>query len=155
MTFDVSLHEVCVRVCVRYVITKFSRMDSLPNLLNHGAPQARASRESSAIITGNTWIALAPRFASNYYYYYYYYYHHHYYYLLLLFMIMMMMMMILWVVNNLTSYFISVRICFQGGTLVATVVTLEKGLLWLVQAQLLLCATLADMVILTLCLWLF
>ena len=28
-----------------------------------------------------------------------------------------------------TSYFIRVRICFQGGTLVATVVTLEKGLL--------------------------
>ena len=28
-----------------------------------------------------------------------------------------------------TSYFIRVRICFQGGTLVATVVTPEKGLL--------------------------
>ena len=44
MTFDISLHEVCVRVGVRYVITKFSRMDSLPNFLTHGAPQARASR---------------------------------------------------------------------------------------------------------------
>ena len=38
VTFDISLHEVCVRVGVRYVITKFSRMDSLPNFLNHGAP---------------------------------------------------------------------------------------------------------------------
>ena len=44
MTFDISLHEVCVRVGVRYVITKFSRMDSLPNFLTHGAPQAGASR---------------------------------------------------------------------------------------------------------------
>ena len=26
------------RACVRYVITKFSRMDSLPNFLTHGAP---------------------------------------------------------------------------------------------------------------------
>ena len=53
MTFDIGLHEVCVRVGgragVRYVITKFSRMDSLPslpNFLTHGAP-VRA-RESSA-----------------------------------------------------------------------------------------------------------
>ena len=38
VTFDISLHEVCVRVGVRYVITKFSRMDSLQNFLNHGAP---------------------------------------------------------------------------------------------------------------------
>ena len=44
MTFDIGLHEMCVRVGVRYVITKFSRMDSLPNFLTHGAPQARASR---------------------------------------------------------------------------------------------------------------
>ena len=44
MTVNISLHEVCVRVGVRYVITKFSRMDSLPNFLTHGAPQARASR---------------------------------------------------------------------------------------------------------------
>ena len=39
MTFDIGLHEVCVRVGVRYVITKFSRMDSLPNFLSHGAPR--------------------------------------------------------------------------------------------------------------------
>ena len=38
VTFDISLHEVCVRVGVRYVITKFSRMDSLLNFLTHGAP---------------------------------------------------------------------------------------------------------------------
>ena len=44
MTVDISLHEVCVRVGVLYVITKFSRMDGLPNFLTHGAPQARASR---------------------------------------------------------------------------------------------------------------
>ena len=45
VTFDISLHEVCVRVGVRYVMmTKFSRMNSLPNFLTHGALQARASR---------------------------------------------------------------------------------------------------------------
>ena len=44
VTFDISLHEVCVRVGVRYVMTKFSRMNSLPNFLTHGAPQAGASR---------------------------------------------------------------------------------------------------------------
>ena len=38
MTFDIGLHEVCVRVGVLYVITKFSRMYSLPNFLTHGAP---------------------------------------------------------------------------------------------------------------------
>ena len=38
MTFDIGLHEVCVRVSIRYVITKFSRMDSLPNFVTHGAP---------------------------------------------------------------------------------------------------------------------
>ena len=38
VTFNISLHEVCVQVGVRHVITKFSRMDSLPNFLNHGAP---------------------------------------------------------------------------------------------------------------------
>ena len=38
MTIDIGLHEVCVRVGVRYVITKFSRMDSLPDFLTHGAP---------------------------------------------------------------------------------------------------------------------
>ena len=34
---------------VRYVITKFSRMDGLPNFLTHGAPLARFARQSSAI----------------------------------------------------------------------------------------------------------
>ena len=35
---------------VRYVITKFSRIDSLPSSLTHGAPlRAREARESSAI----------------------------------------------------------------------------------------------------------
>ena len=38
MTFDIGLHEACVRVGVRYVITKCSRMDSLPNFVTHGAP---------------------------------------------------------------------------------------------------------------------
>ena len=37
-TFDISLHEVCVRVGVRFVITKFSWMDSLPNFVTHGVP---------------------------------------------------------------------------------------------------------------------
>ena len=46
MTFDIGLHEVCVRVGVRYVITKFSRMDSLPNFVTHGAPlRALRARE--------------------------------------------------------------------------------------------------------------
>ena len=49
MTFDIGLHEVCVRVGVRYVITKFSRMDSLPNFITHDAP-----RESSAINVHST-----------------------------------------------------------------------------------------------------
>ena len=50
MTFDISLHEVCVRVGVRYVITKVFLMDSLPNFLTHGAPQARASRERASLL---------------------------------------------------------------------------------------------------------
>ena len=33
---------------VRYVITKFSRMDGLPNFITHGAPLARFTRRSSA-----------------------------------------------------------------------------------------------------------
>ena len=50
VTFDIGLHEVCVRVGVHYVITKFSRMDSLPNFVTHGAPlRALRGRESSAI----------------------------------------------------------------------------------------------------------
>ena len=57
MTFDIGLHEMCVRVSVRYVITKFSRMDSLPNFLTHGASRrARIrARESSAIIKTEYW----------------------------------------------------------------------------------------------------
>ena len=51
MTFDIGLHDVCVRVSGRaggrYVISKFSRMDSLPNFLAHGAPLR--AHESSAI----------------------------------------------------------------------------------------------------------
>ena len=50
VTFEIGLHEVCVRVGgwagVRYVITKFSRMDSLPNFVTHGAP-LRALRYES------------------------------------------------------------------------------------------------------------
>ena len=38
VTFDIGLHEVCVQVGVRYVITKLSRMDGLPNFVTHGAP---------------------------------------------------------------------------------------------------------------------
>ena len=46
MTFDIGLHEVCVRVGVSYVITKFSRMDSLRNFVTHGAPlRALRARE--------------------------------------------------------------------------------------------------------------
>ena len=33
---------------LRYFITKFYRMDSLPNFLTHGAPLARFARESFA-----------------------------------------------------------------------------------------------------------
>ena len=51
MTFDIGLHEVCVRVGLRYVITKFSRMDSLPNFLTHGAPQcARFARAGAPLL---------------------------------------------------------------------------------------------------------
>ena len=32
-----------------HVITKFSRMGSLPHFLTHGAPQARSARQSSAL----------------------------------------------------------------------------------------------------------
>ena len=38
VTFDIGLHEMCVWVGVRYVITKFSRMVSLLNFVTHGAP---------------------------------------------------------------------------------------------------------------------
>ena len=51
VTFDIGLHEMCVRVGVRYVITKFSRMDSSLNFVTHGAPlRALCACESSAII---------------------------------------------------------------------------------------------------------
>ena len=51
MTFDIGLHEVCVRVGVRYVITKFSRMDSLPNFLTLGAPlRARFARAGAPLL---------------------------------------------------------------------------------------------------------
>ena len=51
MTFDIGLHEVCVRAGGRYAITKFSRMDSLlPNFVTNEAPlRALRVRESSAI----------------------------------------------------------------------------------------------------------
>ena len=35
-----------------HVITKFSRMGSLPHFLTHGAPQARLARQSSTITDG-------------------------------------------------------------------------------------------------------
>ena len=58
MTFDIGSHEVGVRVGgragVRYVITKFSRMDSLPNFVTHGAPlRTLRARDSSAIMLGD------------------------------------------------------------------------------------------------------
>ena len=50
VTFDMGLNEACGRVGgrtgVRHVITKFSRIDSLPNFVTHGAPLR--ARESSA-----------------------------------------------------------------------------------------------------------
>ena len=58
MTFDIGLNEVCVRVGVRYVITKFSGMDSLPNFL-HMVFRWRAlrARDSSAniLVTHPEW----------------------------------------------------------------------------------------------------
>ena len=36
---------------VRYVITKFSGMDSLPNFLSDGAPRVRSSRRSAINIS--------------------------------------------------------------------------------------------------------
>ena len=51
MTFDIGLHEVCVRTGVRYVITKFSGMDGLPNFLTHGAPlRARFARAGAPLL---------------------------------------------------------------------------------------------------------
>ena len=52
MTFDIGLHEVCVRTGVRYVITKFSGMESLPNFLTHGAPlRARFERAGAPLLS--------------------------------------------------------------------------------------------------------
>ena len=60
MTFDIGLHEVCVRVGVLYVITKFSRMDSLPNFLTHGAPlRARFARAGAPLLCETVSKALA------------------------------------------------------------------------------------------------
>ena len=55
MTFDIGLRKVCVRVGgrtgVRYVITKFSLMDSLPDFLTHGAPlRARFARARAPLL---------------------------------------------------------------------------------------------------------
>ena len=66
MTFDIDLHEVRVRVGgragIRYVITKFSRMDSLPNFATHGALlSALRARESFAIITLKSPLGLSPK----------------------------------------------------------------------------------------------
>ena len=56
MTFDIGLHEVCVRVGVRYVITKFSRMDSLPDFVTHGAPlHALRPRELHYYYSNEEW----------------------------------------------------------------------------------------------------
>ena len=45
------MKRVYGRAGVRYVITKFSRMDSLPNFVTHGAPlRAFRAGESSAVI---------------------------------------------------------------------------------------------------------
>ena len=49
-TFDISLYEVCLRVGVRYIMTKFSQMNSLPNFLTHGAPQARVARTRAPLL---------------------------------------------------------------------------------------------------------
>ena len=61
MTFDIGLHEVCVRAGwvagragVRYVITKFSRMDSSPNFLAHGAPPRARGAPLKSVVNLNT-----------------------------------------------------------------------------------------------------
>ena len=54
MTFDIGLHvmsELNGLTGVRYVITKFSGMDSLPNFLSYGAPRVRSSRRSAINIS--------------------------------------------------------------------------------------------------------
>ena len=54
MTFDIGLHKVCVRTGVRYVITKFSGMDSLPNFVTHGAPLRTRFARAGAPLSTNT-----------------------------------------------------------------------------------------------------
>ena len=65
MTFDIGLHEVCVRTGVRYVITKFSEMDSLPNFLTRGAPlrarEARAGAPLKKNLTAHAGVAFSDR----------------------------------------------------------------------------------------------
>ena len=48
---------------VRYVITKFSRMDGLPNFITHGAPLACFARRSSAKTTFSRSFQLAHQLA--------------------------------------------------------------------------------------------
>ena len=48
-------HKECTGV--RYVITKFSRMDGLPNFITHGAPLARFERRSFA----KNWLHIKDR----------------------------------------------------------------------------------------------
>ena len=51
VTFDIRLHKVYVQAGVRYVMTKFSRMGSLPHFITQGAPlRPLRARESSAIM---------------------------------------------------------------------------------------------------------
>ena len=65
MTFNIGLHEVCVRVGVRYVITKFSRMDSLPNFLTHGAPlRARELRYNQNVTLRMAFLNLSSDLSS-------------------------------------------------------------------------------------------
>ena len=48
-SFHIYLIKFQITFTLRYVITKFYGMDSLPNFLTRGAPLARFARESSAI----------------------------------------------------------------------------------------------------------
>ena len=61
MTFDICLHEVCVRTGVRYVITKFSGKDSLPDFLTHGAPfRARFARAGAPLLSDQKVLDTGP-----------------------------------------------------------------------------------------------
>ena len=59
MTFDIGLHEVCVRTGVRYVIAKFSEMDGLPNFLTHGVPLRARGSSAMNLLMGASLLALA------------------------------------------------------------------------------------------------